>query len=47
MDNIISKTDSSFEIALELQENWSSIALQLPEAISSKDTQTWTLPEID
>lgn len=47
MDNVISKTDSSFEIALQLQENWSSIALQIPEDISSQETQTWTLPEIN
>lgn len=35
MDNVINKTDSSFEVALPLQENSSFIALQIPEDISS------------
>lgn len=47
MDNVISKTDSRFEIALQLQENWSSIAAQIPKYISLQETQTWTLPEIN
>lgn len=47
MDNVISETESRFEIALQRQENWSSIAAQIPKYISSQETQTWTLPEIN
>lgn len=41
-EDIISKINSSFEIALQLLENWSSIGLWIPEDISLQETQTWT-----
>lgn len=39
--------DSSFETVFQLQERWTSIALQIPEDIRSQETQSWTIPEIN